>query len=283
MAGFNIKDFNSKFSDIVSTANFLVNFTTPQCLLFTSQGKKMEDLTFLCHAATHPGIGVATQRINRFGYAGASYLVPYASILEDAVMFDFYIRSNDALPIQIFNYWINQIVGVPNDRTLLSKNAGSSFMPGQVAYRDSYTSKADIISYDNKSNQLIKTTLTGIYPTRISEIQTSWTEGDIAKVQVTMAFAGIKVLAKSLNNAGDQPSTSNDSGSTDPDAEEYRAAKRSAEDKIQELTSSLDKMSGFNSTTDLKQFFDSSTVDQLNRLYNTGNSPGNVQSQGIPA
>lgn len=282
MPGFNIKDFNANFSDIVSTANFLVNFTTPNCLLNTDQGKKMRDLTFLCHAATHPGIGIATQRINRFGYAGASYLVPYAAILEDAVMFDFYIRSNDALPIQIFNYWMQQIVGIPNDRTLLGTNSDSSFKPGQVSYRDNYTSKADIISYDNKSNQLIKTTLTGIYPTRISEMQTSWTEGDIAKVQVTMAFAGIKVLADSLNNDGEQPSNSARRGSTDPDAEEYRERKRIAEDKRESLLSSLDQM-GYHDTSDYRQFFDSSTSEQLNRLYNTGNSPGNVQSQGIPA
>ncbi len=282
MTGFNIKDFNANFSDIVSTSNFLVNFTTPPCLLSTDQGKKMKDLIFLCHAATHPGIGVATQRINRFGYAGASHLVPYASILEDAVLFDFYIRASDALPIQIFNYWIQQIVGVPNNETLLSTNSGSHWKPGQVAYRDSYISKAEIISFDNKSNQLIKTTLTGIYPTRISEIQTSWTEGDIAKVQVTMSFAGIKVLAESLNNDGEQPSNSARIGSTDPDAEEYREGKRAASDKLKELTS-LDKLLGLNSNSTVNQFFDSSTINQLNRLYNTGNSPGNVQSQGIPA
>jgi len=283
MAGFNITEFNSNFSDIVSTANFLVKFTTPNCLLSTDQGKKMKDLVFLCHGSTHPGIGVATQRINRFGYAGASYLIPYASVLEDAVMFDFYIRSSDALPIQIFNYWMQQIVGIPNDRTLLSKNAGKSLMPGQVAYRDSYTSMVDIISYDNLSNQLIKTTLTGVYPTRISEMQTSWVEGDIAKIQVTMAFAGIKVLAESLSNDGDQPSNSLRTGSTDPDVEEYRFAKRTTEEKIKQLTSSLDKMSGYNSSEDLKQFFDSSTPEQLSMLYNTGNSPENVPSQGIPA
>lgn len=283
MAGFSIKDFNANFSDVVSTSNFLVNFTTPNCLLATDQGKKMSDLTFLCHTATHPGIGVSTQRINRFGYAGASHLVPYASVLEDAVLFDFYIRSNDALPIQIFNYWIQQIVGVPNDRTLLSKNAGSLFKPGQVAYRDSYTSKADIISFDYKSNQLIKTTLTGIYPTRISEIQTSWTEGDIAKVQVTMSFTGIKVLAQSLSNGGEQPSNSAKKGSTDPDAEEYRAAKRSADDKQKQLSSSLDKLLGLNTTSDVNQFLNLSTSEQLNRLYNSGTSPENIQSQGIPA
>jgi len=281
MSGFSITDFYSKFSGIVSTANFLANFSTPKCLRNTDQGAKMSDLTFLCHTATHPGIGVATQRINRFGYAGASYLVPYASVLEDAVVFDFYIRASDVLPVQVFNYWIHQIVGVPNDITLLSKNAGETLMPGQVAYRDSYTSTVEIVSYDYESNQLIRTTLSGAFPTRISELQTSWVEGDIAKVQVTMAYAGIKVRAEVVAD-GEQPVSSSVRGSTDPDAEQYRAGKRAKEDKIQQLTSSLDKLLGLNSTFDAKQFFNSSVSDQLNRLYNTGSVPGNIQSQGIP-
>jgi hypothetical protein len=281
MSGFSITDFNSKFSGIVSTANFLVNFTTPNCLLNTDQGAKMSDLTFLCHTATHPGIGVATQRINRFGYAGASYLVPYASVLEDAVMFDFYIRASDVLPVQVFNYWIQQIVGVPNDRTLLGLNAGKVLMPGQVAYRDSYTSKVEIVSYDYESNQLIRTTLTGAFPTRISELQTSWVEGDIAKVQITMAYAGISVRAEVVAD-GEQPVGSSVRGSTDPYSEEYASAKRTKQDKNQALASSLDKLLGLNSTFDAKQFFNSSVSDQLNRLYNTGSVPGNIQSQGIP-
>ena len=281
MSGFSITDFNSKFSGIVSTANFLVNFTTPNCLLNTDQGAKMSDLTFLCHTATHPGIGVATQRINRFGYAGASYLVPYASVLEDAVVFDFYIRASDVLPVQVFNYWIQQIVGVPNDRTLLGLNAGKVLMPGQVAYRDSYTSKVEIVSYDYESNQLIKTTLTGAFPTRISELQTSWVEGDIAKVQITMAYAGISVRAEVVAD-GEQPVGSSVRGSTDPYSDEYASAKRAKQDKNQALASSLDKLLGLNSTFDAKQFFNSSVSDQLNRLYNTGSVPGNIQSQAIP-
>ena len=281
MAGFSIKEFNSKFSNIVSTANFLANFTTPNCLLNTDQGAKMSDLTFLCHTTTHPGIGVATQRINRFGYAGASYLVPYASILEDAVVFDFYIRASDVLPVQIFNYWIQQIVGVPNERTLLDFNAGSLLMPGQVAYRDSYTSKVEIISYNYDSKQLIKTTLTGAYPTRISDIQTSWTEGDIAKVQVTMAYSGIKVRAEVIED-GEQPVSPAVRGSTDPDAAAYKADIRAKQDKTLALVSSLDRLLGLNNTADFQQFFNSSVSDQINRLYNTGSAPGNIQSQGIP-
>lgn len=279
MAGFSITEFNSRFNGIVSTANFLVKMTTPSCLLNTDQGAKMSDLTFLCNTTTHPAIGIATQRVNRFGYAGSSYLVPYASLLEDTIMLDFYLRSSDVLPIKIFNYWIQQIVGVPNDMTLLSKNAGSLLMPGQVAYRSSYTSTLDIISYDYNSSQLIKTTLTGVYPTRIGELQVSWNEGDIARLQVGMSYTGIKVRAEVLED-GEQPINSSIRGSTDPEA--YQTAARAKDDKNIELTSYLDRMIGVNSSVGLQQFFNSSVSDQLNRLYNVGNVPGNIQSQGIP-
>lgn len=275
MAGFNINEFNAQLTNgIVSTANFLATIQPPPCLVSTELGKKMTDLIFLCNAARHPSRGITTERINKYGYAGASFLSPYSALYEDMISLDFYIRASDALPLTIFYYWMQQIVGMPNV-DLHSPSAGRLLKPGQVAYRNQYTTEMSVITYNFNSDQLIKSTIYGVYPTRINELQTSWSQDDIARIEVQFAFTGVvSEIGRVANGDDSVPSTSK--GDPNPLSPVYGKDKVDKEAELAELTSMLDKLFGNDGG---KQFFTSPLITQLNNLEIDGaRPPVNAQS-----
>ena len=275
MAGFNIRDFNSQLTNgIVSTANFIATIQPPPCLVSTELGSKMSELTFLCNASRHPSMGVTTERINKYGYAGASFLTPYSAIYEDMISMDFYIRASDALPLQIFYYWIQQVVGMPNV-DLHSPSAGALLKPGQVSYRNQYTTEMSVITYNFNSDQLIKSTMYGVYPTRINELQTSWSQDDIARIEVQFAFTGVvSEIGRVANGDDSVPSTSK--GDPNPLSPVYGKDKVDKEAELAELTSKQDKLFGNDGG---KQFFTSPLTTQLNNLEIDGaRPPVNAQS-----
>jgi uncharacterized membrane protein YgcG len=264
MAGFNITDFNSQLKNgIVSTANFIATIQPPPCLNGI-YNEELKDLTFLCNAARHPSMGVTTERINKYGYAGASFLTPYSAIYEDMMAMDFYIRASDALPLKIFYYWIQQVVGMPNV-DLHSPSAGRLLKPGQVAYRNTYTTEMSVITYNFNSNQLIKSTMYGVYPTRINEIQTSWNQEDIARIEVQFAFTGVVSQIGEVANSEDSVPSGKEDKVGDPNAlsPAYAEKKLAKEAKHIEMTSKIDKLLGSDGG---KDFYSSPISAQLNSL-----------------
>lgn len=272
MAGFNIRDFNAQLTGgIVSTANFIATIEPPPCLsgIYTEQ---MKDLIFLCNAARHPSRGITTERINKYGYAGASFLTPYSAIYEDMISMDFYIRASDALPLKIFYYWIQQIVGMPNV-DLHSRSAGAGLKPGQVAYRNKYTTEMSVISYNFDSDQLIKSTMYGVYPTRINEIQTAWNQEDIARIEVQFAFTGVVTKIGAVAN-GDDSVAPGYTGDPNPLSPEYNKTKKDLEAKEAEKLSKQDKLLG----TVAKSIASKPVGEQLNSLEIDGRQPVNTQT-----
>jgi hypothetical protein len=193
---FNVNTFKSFMPDIVSAANFYVTITNPRCL--DRADYSLSKLSYLCETAAIPGIRVATDRVNRYNLSGTSYLVPYAGILEDTIPFTFYIPNDDPLPIKAFNFWMQQIVGVPNS-TLLNPGAGVGLIPGQVRYRDEYTTEIIIHSLDRSSGRIIETTLYGAYPTSYVQIDLNWANEDIVRLQSQITFSGIRTVTYSLS------------------------------------------------------------------------------------
>jgi hypothetical protein len=193
---FNVNTFKSFMPDVISMANFYVTITNPRCL--DRADYSLAKLSYLCETASIPGVRVATDRVNRYNLTGTSYLVPYAGILEDTIPFTFYIPNNDPLPLRAFNFWMQQIVGVPNS-TLLNPGAGVGLIPGQVRYRDEYTTEVIIHSLDRSNQSIIETTLYGAYPTNYVQLDLNWANEDIVRLQTQMTFSGIRTATYSLS------------------------------------------------------------------------------------
>jgi len=214
---FNITEFKSFMPDVVSSANFYVTMTTPRCLDGTDYS--LEKMSFLCETAQHPGVRVATDRINRYNLSGTSYLAPHTAMLEDTIPMTFYIPNDDPLPVKALNFWMQQIAGVPNER-LLTPSAGKGLIPGQVRYRDEYVSEITIRSLDRSDQTIIETTLFGAWPTTITPIDLNWASEDILRLQTQITFSGIQTIVFKRNGDGEYM-RENSFGTPDYDSEVY--------------------------------------------------------------
>lgn len=222
-------------------ANFYVTITNPRCL--DKATYSLEKLSYLCESTQHPGIRIATDRVNRYNLSGTTYLVPYAAILEDSVPFTFYVPNNDPLPIKAFNFWMQQISGVPNT-TLLSPSAGKGLLPGQVRYRDEYTTEITIHSLDRSNENIIETKLYGAYPTSTVAIDVNWAGDDFVRLQTQIAFSGIQTVVYSRTNA-DEYKRDVGYGTPEVESEVYSAQLN----KIREQLSSAKPAISLNSVT----------------------------------
>ena len=188
---FNINTFKSYMPDVVASANFFVRISNPRC--FDGAGYSLEKMSFLCETAVHPAVRVMTERNNRYNLSGTTYPTPYAAALEDSIPMMFYIPNDDPLPVKMFSFWIQQIAGVPNE-TLLTPSAGKGLIPGQVSYRDQYTSTISIFSLDRSNQNLIETTLFEAFPVNVNPIDLAWANEDYLRLQTQMAFSGIQTI-----------------------------------------------------------------------------------------
>ena len=195
----------------------------------------LEKMSFLCEIAAHPSIRVMTDRINPYNLSGTTYLTPYAAAVEEAIPMSFYIPHNDPLPIKAFSFWIQQIAGLPNKK-LLDPSAGKGLIPGQVSYRDQYTTDISIFSLDRSNQNLIETKLFGAYPTMMTQIDLNWASDDYLRLQTQMTFAGMQTIT--YRQVGDQYRREDNFGSSDFEASAYTEQLNKVRRDIDSLTAS---------------------------------------------
>lgn len=259
---FNINKFNANLGgNVLSQAHFLVRILRPNCMM-NEAGDGMEDLEFLCNSAQHPRVTIATERIQPFGY-GRAYLSPYTSALEDTTTFDFYIRAKDVLPVKLFHYWMQQIVGIPNE-SFDTPSAGKALKTGQVSYRNDYTTTVEIVSFNQSGQEMIKTTLFDAYPTSVSDIQQSWVSDDILRMQVVFTFAGFRIETGKESNGAFELTTTNQFGTPDYRSPAYSGAVEKAKEKTEKNRSLIDKLTG--SSNLAQSFLNKNLPEQLNTL-----------------
>jgi len=222
----------------------------------------MQDLEFLCNSAQHPRVTVATERIQPFGY-GRGYLSPYAAVLEDSTVFDFYVRAKDALPARMFHFWVQQIVGTPTE-SFDVPSAGKALKTGQVAYRSDYVSTIEIISFNSAGTELIKSTLYEAYPTSVSDIQHSWVSEDILRMQVSVTFAGFRMQTFKANDDTFEQISDQEYGNPDYRSPAYADAVNKARESTEKNRSLVDKLSS--SSKFAQSFLNKNLPEQLNTL-----------------
>jgi hypothetical protein len=231
---FNINTFKSYMPDVAASANFYVRISNPRC--FDGAGYSLEKMSFLCETAVHPAVRVMTDRNNRYNLSGTTYPTPYAAALEDSIPMMFYIPNDDPLPVKMFSFWIQQIAGVPNE-TLLTPSAGKGLIPGQVSYRDQYTSTISIFSLDRSNQNLIETTLFEAFPVNVNPIDLAWANEDYLRLQTQMAFSGIQTITYKQLSDGKYRREDN-FGSSDYAAAAYSDKLNTIRDQLDSLTAS---------------------------------------------
>jgi hypothetical protein len=66
---------------------------------------------------------------------------------------------------------------------------GNGAAPFEVAYKDDYATRIEIIAYNQAANEFIKYTLEEAYPINVGDVQMGWADTDsIARLPVTFNY-----------------------------------------------------------------------------------------------
>jgi hypothetical protein len=210
---FSVDSFVSKFLKVglVQPSNFYVKFSAPI--------DGFDDVMFLCAATSLPGKRITTTDLKPYGY-GQTIKMPY-DIMYDEVELTFYVDSERAASLHLFEKWMSLIVGGSGtgadgklDRTNLNGHRLFPKNKMQVAYKKDYVKDVKIYVLNQMvgtevvedadsgsgSIALIQCNLIDAYPIQISPVQLDWGSGDeFVRINVTFAFRTAEYSFGELN------------------------------------------------------------------------------------
>lgn len=154
-----------KTNSISTTNRFSVVFSSPKVI---STQTDLQSLLLYCNASTLPGININTTPNISYG---DNYEVPYEKIYSPVTL-EFYMDS-DFVVKDYFDNWIQNVID-PVTR--------------QVQYYEDYTTDINIIVHDKNNKNVYLCTLYDAYPKTMSDMQLSYENKDIARLQVLFAY-----------------------------------------------------------------------------------------------
>lgn len=201
---FNVEKFKSATNGgFLKPSNFLVYILPPTWALNTEYNY---NIAYLTSGTSLPGVQILTQEARLYG-AGPLVKMPYDIATTDITM-TFYVDA-DGASVNYFYEWLRNVVNLSHDQTHVRSGAYSN----QVAYRSWYTTKIDIMLFNNRPNGDVDSpqdsalaiyTLYDAYPINISEPTLNWQAGnEVLQFNVTFSFRSFERTVVNPQQVGD--------------------------------------------------------------------------------
>lgn len=195
---FNIADFRSNGAAYGFTrpAFFLLQIATPP--QFWSGGDT-RFLSYLCSAASLPGVAIQASGAKRFGY-GPVKKIPYDLVHSDI---NLTIYSDGAgQVIDFFDQWNRNIISFGD---VLNPIQGAMY--GQVQYPEHYETDINLLYFNEAPGEtgieLVNYTMTDAYPTGMAEIPLDWSQSEaISVVQIPITYRTYSIQVNSASGYG---------------------------------------------------------------------------------
>lgn len=154
-------------------------------------GSLIEDLTFRIEETEIPGRSVQTIDYRDHGVMRKiGYNAQYADIAITIIC------SRDLKEKELFDNWQDLIVGNHRNNGGSDAERARQFNAG---YYDDYVGRMDIIQYDRLGKKTYHVKLEEVYPLQVSPLQVSWSNPELQKLNVTLAYRYYtKVRSESL-------------------------------------------------------------------------------------
>ena len=173
---------------VAKTNFFVVNLTIPESIHVIEPIKsKMNRIMLFCDQAQIPGLSFSTAQVRSFGEYKE---VPYEKLYEPVTL-SFYVDA-DMTVKKLFDEWVALI----QDPTTRLFNYPKYYL----------TDKIDIIVNDAQDQNRYMVTLHKAYPKALAPIQLDYSQKDVIKLQVTLAYQ----YATTTQLAGGVQAASND-------------------------------------------------------------------------
>lgn len=188
-----LTEFIAEVKGGVAKSNlFVVNLTVPERIQILEPIKsKLSKIILFCDQAQIPGLSFSTSQVRSFGEYKE---VPYEKLFEP-VNLSFYVDANMTVK-KLFDEWIG-LIQDPDTRIF---NYPKYYL----------TDAIDIVVNDANDQDRYKVTLHKAYPKALAPIQLDYSQKDVIKLQVTMAYqyatttqltGGVKSTADDLKSS----------------------------------------------------------------------------------
>lgn len=198
MSGFNIENFKSELLGtygVAKTNLFLVNFYLKENVM-GAEGVPGRSLSFFCDSTNLPGISIGVDDSIRRQGVGVVEKMPYGVFFGD--LQTSFIGDGKGKILKGFHNWVNAIANF--DPT----NKDSNVNQYEMAYKDTYTGRIEIIAYNERSQKVITYTLEECFPMFVGDTQMSW--GDTNSLMHIFVTFTYRNWYSDINNG---PSTQN--------------------------------------------------------------------------
>jgi hypothetical protein len=149
-----------------------------------------------------PGISLMTADVNRYGI-GPTQKMPFSSQNQE-ISFSILVDEYG----EIWNYWHNWIRSIFEfDGTENSQGAVRNQIASyQAEYKDRYSAPMQIVMYDHYGREVQYINLIEAFPTSIREVPLSWAEGQLIKLNVSIAYTEYQIATSSVQKQPAPPS-----------------------------------------------------------------------------
>lgn len=179
---------------VARTNLFEIIFTPPRILAGEST---QAIISLYASDGNLPGLFLQTIDLKRFG-TGPNEKLPYSAQFND-IAFSF-IGDGQGDIYKFFYKWMQGIVLSDTHMTNTSYSSVNQMSPYEVNFKEDYRSTINIITYDEKRNQILNYQLMEAYPVWLGETPLSWGDMDnLQKFPIAFTF-----LQAKLENIEDQ-------------------------------------------------------------------------------
>lgn len=195
---FNISEFSAQLNKygVAKDNLFFVTITPPDL----GVDMPAQDLRFFCNSVSLPALTVTTSDIKTQGY-GVAEKRPTGLPL-DNLNTVFMVDSTYKVK-EFFHRWVQTIVNFDNSKGYNYEY--NRMLPYEIAYKDRYVGKIEIIVYSYNDNSIKYTYKFGnAYPVALGEVTTSWNNNDsIMTMPVQFAYDTYEVdgLGQSMKSS----------------------------------------------------------------------------------
>ena len=194
----NVNDYgyldNNNFEVIISTPPILSNSLLSNAGTPTTNQEISKRLKLRIDQIQAPGIMLQNAQIQKYGIGVPQFFPINANIKE--ISFSILVDHFG----EIWQYWYNWIRSIyefsgTDSSTGFSSNAFPSYL---AEYKSNYSTVMQIIIYDHFGNAIQKINLFEAFPVSIRELNLSWGDSQLMKLNVSIAFTEFVIVGSTL-------------------------------------------------------------------------------------
>jgi len=203
---FNISNFVTNISDngYLKTNKFSVSLIPPRTLSGSSfsdnssTADAVDMIRFRAESVKAPGITLLSSDINRYGVGPTQKQPHSANFSENSISF---ICDRQSTLWQFWYQWARTIFEFAGTESSPFNNEANQIPRYVTEYKDNFSTTIEITIYDDMGEVAQIINMFQAFPTAINDIQLNWSDSNLLKVNVTIAYTDYTIVGSGVGSA----------------------------------------------------------------------------------